>query len=497
MSCLARARVSCWVAIFLWTATPSLALALPAFDGAEGFGSTTTHARGTGVCIVDNLLDADQSQTTKYLPPGSLRYCLAEAQESGGRYVVFDTSGTINLRRPALVPSNTYIAGQTSAGGIAIEGQALFVKNAEDVVIRHIRHRESRQKADAFNIVQSRNVVIDHVSISFFKDGAIDIVDGSTDITVQWSHMGDAIESGSTNERYHGQPNLLRSDVDRISLHHNLYTHGHTRMPLVQHTVASPVFLIEFSNNVVYNYGKYPSRFAAVYGSGNVIGNYYLPGRNSHGDGAAGAPGSKGSGAKIHPALPPGARPPILVENGMSLFLKDNLMEDGVGHDAKNFTDEYGKQIETGEPRSVTSVRTSNNQPEARMVASARGKVLEEVVPFWERSAPVEQIPRITTQPARENFANVLKSFGAHPRDNTDKRLVVEVETRTGGWKYIKPDDRNSYVPRRIIDSDKDGLSDEFEARAGRDIQPVGHDLDSERDNIEIYLDELAREITP
>lgn len=134
---------------------PFFALALPAFDGAEGFGADTTHARGTGVCVVNNLLEADKSQETKYLPSGSLRYCLAEAQELGGRYVVFHTSGTIKLRRPALVPSNTYIAGQTSAGGIAIEGQAILVKNAQDVVICHIRHRESRRKADAFNIIQS------------------------------------------------------------------------------------------------------------------------------------------------------------------------------------------------------------------------------------------------------------------------------------------------------------------------------------------------------
>ena len=38
----------------------------------------------------------------------------------------------------------------------------------------------------------------------------------------------------------------------------------------------------------------------------------------------------------------------------------------------------------------------------------------------------------------------------------------------------------------------KDGLPDNFEERAGRDIEPTGRDLYPELDNIEIYLDELA-----
>ena len=128
----------------LWT--PSWPLAIPAFKGAEGFGAETWHARGTIVCIVDNLEDVDKGQKTRFMLPGSFRYCLAEAQEFGGAYVVFDVSGTIKLKRQAFVPSNTYIAGQTSSGGIAIEGNAIVIKDAKNVVIRHLRHREARKK---------------------------------------------------------------------------------------------------------------------------------------------------------------------------------------------------------------------------------------------------------------------------------------------------------------------------------------------------------------
>tara|TARA_R110001599_G_scaffold353742_2_gene596053 strand:- start:32475 stop:34010 length:1536 start_codon:yes stop_codon:yes gene_type:complete len=467
-------------------------LAIPAFDGAEGFGANTSHARGTGICIVDNLEDTDKAQQAKYMVQGSFRYCLARAKESGGSYIIFAVSGTLDLKRPAFIPSNTYIAGQTSPGGIALAGEAIVLENAENIVVRHLRHREAANRGDAFTLSNAHNIVIDHVSVSFFKDGAVDIVDGSTDVTIQWSHMGDAIFSGFKDERYHGQPNLLRTNVNRISLHHNFYTHGHTRMPLVSHNVAYPGFLIEFSNNVIYNYGKYPSRFAAYEGLGNVIGNYYIPGRNTHSDSSVSPIGTKGKNALLHKSLDAGARPPILVENGMRLFLQDNFMEDGDGHDGSNFTDKYGKQIDVGQPGHVTGVRTDQSQPEGRMVATAAGKIVEKVVPFVPLEHRVAAVPQIKTDPAKQNVRSVLQSFGALPRDNTDNRLVKEFQSRWGRWKYIKPFDENRYTDGPIIDSDFDGMSDEFEKRAGRDIGPIGHDLNENLDNIEIYLDELA-----
>ena len=63
-------------------------IAIPAFEGAEGFGANTSHARGTGVCVVDNLEDTDQVQEAKQLVQGSFRYCLGRAKESGGSYII-------------------------------------------------------------------------------------------------------------------------------------------------------------------------------------------------------------------------------------------------------------------------------------------------------------------------------------------------------------------------------------------------------------------------
>lgn len=61
------------------------ASALPAFPGAEGFGSETPGGRGGVLLFVDNLDDAG---------PGSLR---AAIDASGARIVTFRVSGDIVL----------------------------------------------------------------------------------------------------------------------------------------------------------------------------------------------------------------------------------------------------------------------------------------------------------------------------------------------------------------------------------------------------------------
>ena len=143
--------------------------ALPAFPGAEGFGTETPGGRGGQVFVVSNL-NAEG--------PGSLR---AAVEASGPRIVVFNVGGTIVLPRTLNV-NNPYltIAGQTAPGdGITVKGE-LGIKT-HDVVVRYLRFRpghpsailppDDRKDTHAINIVDdSYNVVVDHCSLSWGID---------------------------------------------------------------------------------------------------------------------------------------------------------------------------------------------------------------------------------------------------------------------------------------------------------------------------------------
>ena len=128
--------------------------------------------------------------------------------------------------------------------------------------------------------------------------------------------LGDAVYSLAKSEPYHCEPNLLRTGTDRVTIHHCYYTHCHSRVPLFQDT-AAPNGLIEFSNNVIYDYRKYPGNFDAPNGKGNAVGNFYVPGRFTHDGGES--------------------RGMMIGKNNFTLHVKDNIaiasFPDCLGHD--------------------------------------------------------------------------------------------------------------------------------------------------------------------
>lgn len=461
---------------------------MPAFPGAEGFGTDTRHARGKPVFHVTRLDDLDMGQKTAYFKrnesgnkEGCLRWALAAAKEAGGGYIVFDVAGTIELIRPAEVPGNTYIAGQSApGGGIAISREPLVIRNASDVLIRHIRCRGDYELGnkgkgqDAILIKNSQRVVLDHVSVSFFQDGAVDIV-ASQYITLQWCHFGDAVHSG-TSEVYHCEPHLVRSSSNFITMHHNYYTHLHSRAPWFTKFNTAAGGMVEFSNNVIYNFRKYPSAFDIPDGLGNAVGNYYIPGRNTHGDNG-----------------PPQHRGAITGKNNFTLYAKQNRFissaANALGHDNTGCPDD-DQNVCTGAPKPVTGSRPDDSYPEDSIMGKA-GKIGQSTGILNYTSSRISGIPEITYGDVKKNIDHVISIFRALPRDNTDFRLQNELMTFTGSWKLEMPQDNNIYSGTPVIDSDRDGMADEWESARGGDFDPNGQDLMPGYDNIEVYLQEL------
>ena len=272
-----RLRLTTTLALVLLASAAGAAKEIPAFPGAEGFGSTTPGGRGGRVIAVTSLDDDG---------PGSLR---AACEAKGPRMVVFRVGGTIRLRKHLRItePFIT-IAGQTAPGGGVLLRDAGMWIETHDVVVRFIRVRygpslnEYYGSADAVHVEgkDCYNDIIDHCSFSWSIDEVASVCGPSHDVTYSWNIIAEGLKTPFTNAelgkdekepRSHSMGMMLGNDPDRCSIHHNLLLHSDTRMPRIQGGVHA------FVNNVVFDW-RYRTATFTHDPKVNFIGNYYKRG---------------------------------------------------------------------------------------------------------------------------------------------------------------------------------------------------------------------------
>ena len=432
---------------FVSRARPDATAAVPAFPGAEGFGTATPGGRGGRVCTVTSLNNAG---------PGSLRSCVDMA---GPRYVVFRTGGTIVLETRLNV-TNPFItiAGQTApGGGITLRMDPVSPTDlgtmdvlTHDVVIRYLRFRPGngttgKDSDDALAIVNPgvSNVVVDHCSFSWAVDENVNTYDGTTDITISNSIIAEGLNNSGHPRGAHSK-GLLAGGVGahNVSIHHNLFVSNMDRNPQV-----SGVSVADVRNNVVYNYGTGSGGGVTLVSSSkgwarvNWVGNYYKPGPNSDPD-----------------------RPEFATWIG----------------DTGATQQWYGEGNARWTPGGVLPAR----------VGQAVGQV---GAPF-----PAAQV---TTTSAERAYADVLAGAGAsRVRDAVDARLVAEVLSGGGSVKDVAgpyPDIAAGAAP---VDSDGDGMPDTYER--AKDLNPTAPDATGDvngngYDNIEDWFNSLPAGTAP
>ncbi len=265
--------------LLAWLILPGLISAeqsrpVPAFPGAEGFGKYAVGGRGGSIYSVTNLDDAG---------PGSLR----EAVSRPNRIVVFRVSGTIDLQSPLeIAQSNLTIAGQTAPGdGICLKGSGTYI-NANDVVVRYLRCRpgdEQKEPHDGLSISGGKRIIVDHCSVSWSVDEALSVTGTTTDdITIQWCFVTESLDDSVHPKGPHGMGSLLRLQDGHLSMHHNLYAHHQTRNPAIA-SYKDRTMLLDFRNNVVYDWGGHPctGAKAGYYARLNYVGNYLRSGAST------------------------------------------------------------------------------------------------------------------------------------------------------------------------------------------------------------------------
>jgi pectate lyase len=415
-------------------------LPLPAFPGAEGFGSRTAGGRGGEVYVVSNLNDSGL---------GSLR----DAVSKSHRTIVFAVSGTIDLKSGLSVrqPYIT-IAGQTAPGdGICLRYYTFGVQT-HDVVVRFIRCRlgdKMEQESDALDILNGcKDVILDHCSATWSVDECLSTSGDNQNITIQWCLIAEGMNHSIHAKGDHGYGSLARANGP-VSWLHNLWAHNNSRNPRLGDNYGRdgkpPQF--DVRNNVIYDYGEIASGLTQGIWTANYVGNYIKAGPSSR------------------------AKTPIHIDDNSTLgfFLEKNVFE---GHD--DFTKDNAKFVDKTE---------------------AAGKKIVSIVdkPY---ANPFPLVP-VNTMSAEEAYKAALASVGAclPARDKADAQIVEEVRTRTG--KIINSQDEVGGWPElktkpAPVDTDKDGMPDEWEKAHGLNPNdPSDANADPDKDgytNLEEYL---------
>ncbi len=393
----------------------SQATKVPAFPGAEGAGAVALGGRGGRVIAVTNLNDSG---------PGSLRDACAQ---EGPRTVVFRVSGLIDLKKSLEIKHGRItVAGQTAPGdGVCLRGAELGVE-ADDVVLRYLRVRPGDilgKEWDGISVSNSHRVVIDHCSASWSVDEALSVTGTSDAITVQWCLIAEALRKSVHHKGAHSMGSLLRSEDGTYSFHHCLYAHNSTRNPRPGDNYdGSPGVLLDFRNNVIYDWGGMCGYGVAERFRMNYVGNFLKAGPST---------AEYERQTAFHVGGP-----------GNRVFLSGNVLEGFSDADMDNHR----------------LMAWPKDLPE-----TDRASV---IVPSAHEAASV------ATQPVRDAYEAVLNGVGATlpKRDAVDARIVAEVrngggriidsQREVGGWPEIAP----SPAPE---DKDGDGMPDAWETAHG------------------------------
>lgn len=213
---------------------------LPAFPGAEGFGSTASGGRGGDVYTVTNLNASGA---------GSFADAIATAP-SQGRTIVFAVSGHIRLPSGSggglsINKNKITVAGQTAPGdGICFWNNTMNLTGS-DLVIRNVRWRYGKQTAggDSVDIANSQRIILDHCDVMFSTDENLSSFGTPPEFfTFQWSINAWGLQSHSCGGLW---------DINHATAHHTLWANNHTRNPKC---ISPSVF--DWANNVTFGWNN-------------------------------------------------------------------------------------------------------------------------------------------------------------------------------------------------------------------------------------------------
>lgn len=503
-----------------------------AFPGAEGAGMYTTGGRAadgsTTIYRVTNLNDSGE---------GSLR---AAVEASGYRTVVFDVAGVIELKKSLNIKNgNITIAGQTAPGaGICLKNWGVSV-NADNVIIRYLRIRPGDENGndglDAIGARYMQNIILDHCSMSWSTDECASFY-VNKNMTMQWCLMYESLRNGKHNKGSHGYGGIWGGAP--ASFHHNVLAHHDSRNPRFDgpeqygdqeqassEGIAKKIYstdrLLDFRNNVVYNFSNYGG-YGGVGIRMNYIGNYYKWGPAS----------VYGCG----PSYKDGVRTANKVVKRDKMFVADiyydgnGLKKPVQGNPSVYIGDNANNKFDTSVGGDAAKGEAITRDNKSGMTLNVNDKAT--ITPAWNWSAAQFAVLAggktcdVTTHAADAALNLAVKYCGASLRmDSADARVLQDVKNGTGtsgekGGTTVIGLDRSWYgiidsqtdvggwpaytatqeELARTKDTDGDGIPDYYEELFGLNKDDKNdaakYNFDDRYTNLEMYLHYLVQDIT-
>ncbi len=433
-----------------------------AFPGADGFGKYASGGRGGKVIEVTNLNDSGD---------GSLRSALTE---KGRRTVVFRISGTIFLESTLLVNNGDLtIAGQTAPGdGVTIANHPLVI-SAENVIVRYIRCRLGdlhKAQDDAFTVIDSKNIIVDHCSFSWSVDETASSYKNKN-TTMQWCIISESLNKSVHKKGSHGYGGIWGGD--KATFHHNLLAHHSSRNPRFNGAryYANWNEQVDFRNNVIYNwgfnssYGGDPSDKDGAKAKINMVNNYYKPG-----------PATRSN--ELHYRI---LEPFSMKDYGFSnWYIDGNFMEgneivtkDNWNLGVQNITNNDKKKIQAEKPFDFVMDSTQTAKQAYELVLQNAGCI----------KPGIDDVDKRILYEARTGTAKFGGSWGKNSG-------IIDSQNDVGGWPTLK-----SAIPQS--DTDHDGMPDDWEIK--NNLNPnnakdgILFTLNKDYTNLEVYLNDILK----
>ncbi len=453
-----------------------------AFPGAVGGGKYATGGRGGEVYHVTNLNDSGA---------GSFR----DAVSKSNRIVVFDVSGTIELKSNILCQGNITIAGQTAPGGSGITLKNYKMGMAGDnIICRYISSRPGPYAAtssgnDAWGGEKGSNSIIDHCSMGWTTDEQWGLYSNNEYYTVQYSIIGPADSWGGHKKGLHGFGLMMGKGYSTFD--HNLIIHNVSRnfRGKVEGTETA-----DFTNNVIYNWA-YQTAYGTI-GHLNYVNNTLKMGNGT-------------TGGKHYVNVDSSTKPQNfgIFLNGNRMLNQDNSVYGEVTADNWNgitikqsITDTYGVTKDSlKSDKSFQTIINGENVSTADTCESAEASY-ENVINFAGNGISPDKRTAIDKQCAEETRTGTGNMSGTASYDEAtdDNKQNIDKYHIQCGVEYTYPE---SVTEKTIIDKDNDGMDDNWEIARGLDPSDPsdtnGDYCGQGYTNIEYYINDLTVESFP